>query len=453
MKKTIICAALAAATLTVTSCADHYEMEALVNDGLILTLDSGEMETRADDGASSMETKINHFDFFFFEDAEGTKPIPKMHGRAEGSSKKLDTQKGGQFEALRARTSYVYILANYGATIDHSKDWKLADLLDLEVVSPILKEKKTELNPISGQQEESGEVVFADGLVMDSYQETGSGAVSYTTELTPAKIQEERTVTVGLTRLASKITVTMNIAREVVVSDNERWTPVVSNLRAYYVNALNNRTDMRATPVKRSAIAPAETADYEYVSYPTLYPVSGEGYTFTTAPVYTYPQEWTSDDNGEPYFKISMPWLSNKRGSSNIYYKVTVPKPTDGTWTIGRNKWYQVELDLSIVDTENEYVEVDFGYTVHDWAESTWVGGSGMSSARFFDVPVREFTLYSDETLAIPYSSSSAVTAYFTEISYWYYGSTNGTHYHFRFDPADKVSAVSLPKDQDSDGF
>ena len=82
MKKTIIFAALAAATLTVTSCADHYEMEALVNDGLILTLDSGEMETRADDGASSMETKINHFDFFFFEDAEGTKPIPKMHGRA-----------------------------------------------------------------------------------------------------------------------------------------------------------------------------------------------------------------------------------------------------------------------------------------------------------------------------------------------------------------------------------
>ena len=207
----------------------------------------------------------------------------------------------------------------------------------------------------------------------------------------------------------------MNIAREVVVSDNERWTPVVSTVsRAYYVYAQQPRTDMRATPVKRSAIAPAETADYEYVSYPTLYPVSGEGYTFTTAPVYTYPQEWTSDDNGEPYFKISMPWLSNKRGSSNIYYKVTVPKPTDGTWTIGRNKWYQVVLDLSIVDTENEYVEVDFGYTVHDWAESTWVGGSGMSSARFFDVPVREFTLYSDETLAIPYSSSSAVTAYFT---------------------------------------
>ena len=444
----MIFAALAAATIAAVSCAGRFEMEPLVNEGLVLKLDSGEMQTKANDGVPSFETAVNHFDFFFFADAEGTTPIPGMHGYAEGSTKILDTQEGKQFAPLRQRTSYVYILANYPTALNHQKDWTLEEILELPVDSPIVTEKKTEVNPITGESEETGEVVFADGLVMDSYQEA-NGVASYTTELTPAKIQEERTVTVGLTRLASKITVTMNIAERVDVSDDEYWVPIVKDLRAYYVNALNNISDMQATPVKRSDLT--DESDYEYLTYPTLYPVSAEGFVVTTSPAYTYPQEWTSDDNGEPYFKIAMPWLSNKRGSSNIYYKVTIPKPDNGQWTIGRNKWYKVDLDLSIVDTENEYVEVDYSYTISDWADSGWIGGNGLSSARFFDVPVREFNLYSDETLAIPYSSSSAVTAYFTEISYWYYGSTNGTHYHFRFDPDDQVSTVTLPTNKDSD--
>ena len=116
------------------------------HDGLILTLIAVRWKPVRMTAPRRWRREDQSLDFFFFEDAGRNQAHPEdARTCRRGTSKKLDTQKGGQFEALRARTSYVYILANYGATIDHSKDWKLADLLDLEVVSPILKEKKTEL--------------------------------------------------------------------------------------------------------------------------------------------------------------------------------------------------------------------------------------------------------------------------------------------------------------------
>ena len=105
MKKYMIIAAVAAASLMAFSCTG-VEQEIETNDGvLVLKLDGGQMETRTVD--TSLETAIDHFDFFFFSDAAGTTPIPGMHGRAEGSSKRLDTQVGAEYEALRSVTSYV----------------------------------------------------------------------------------------------------------------------------------------------------------------------------------------------------------------------------------------------------------------------------------------------------------------------------------------------------------
>ena len=465
MKKYMIIAAVAAASLMAFSCTG-VEQDIETNDGvLVLKLDGGQMETRTVD--TSFETAIDHFDFFFFSDAEGTTPIPGMHGRAEGSSKRLDTQVGAEYEALRSVTSYVYILANYPTAIDHTNDWTLADILALDVTSPLLTEKKTELNPITGKQEETGEVTFVQNLVMDSWRVENDADV-YTVQLTPTKIQEERTVTVDLRRLAAKLTVNITVTESETIGEYV-WVSRPELLKAYYVNALNNKTTVLGAPLQRSAIPAADVANYEYLTYPQPYkmtPAPAEDvYQYTTDPVYTYPQEWTSDDNGEPYFKLEMPWLNDTEGqtdtngdplismgSSNFYYKVTVPKPgTDGKWTLERNKWYQVNVTLRMLNPQEDYAEVNFDCSVVDWADSGFSGGNDMASAQFFDVPTREFTMYGQEELSIPYSSSSTVNAYFEEVSYWFYGSTNGTHYHFRYDPDDQVSQMTLPQDKDSD--
>ena len=118
------------------------------SDSIILSLTSGDMATKADDDTPvSFENAIDHFDFFFFDDAAGTIPTAGMHGRASGSSKVLATGVGETFEALREGTHYVYILANYPSDIDHSHDWELEDILALPINSPIAEEKIMAENP------------------------------------------------------------------------------------------------------------------------------------------------------------------------------------------------------------------------------------------------------------------------------------------------------------------
>ncbi|MCR5714183.1 MAG: hypothetical protein K6F98_04560 [Bacteroidales bacterium] len=456
MKKYIALTILSAAALLVACNKEELQPE-FGSDSIILSLTSGDMATKADDDTPvSFEDAIDHFDFFFFDDAAGTTPTAGMHGRASGSSTELATGTGETYAALRKGTHYVYILANYPSTIDHTHDWELEDILALAISSPIAEEKIKEENPETHEMEETGAVRFCSNLVMDSYAVSG-GTATYTTALTPAKIREQREVTISLSRVAVKLNLTLNIESSVAGTIGDTWTPILKDLQAYYVNALNNKSTVSGAPVNRAGIPAANAGDYAYFTYPTAYAVDSVSatdgvYTYVAAPVYTYPQTWTSGDEGEPYFKVFMPWYSNKRGTSNFYYKIAVPKPASGTtWTLERNTCYNVTVDLAVVDAGNDYIEVDGSFTIQDWGTGGEPGGSGLAAAKFFDVPVREYTLYSKESLAIPYSSSSAVTAYFTEIDYWYYGSTNGTHYHFRFDPADAVSTVTLPTDKDSD--
>lgn len=452
MKKHIILTILSVAAIF-ASC-NGFEPKPVLpeGNGLILSLDSRAMVTKVDDEPAlpAYETAIDHFDFFFFDDEEGTTPTAGMHARVTGASTQLATGTGEAYAVLRDGTHYVYILANYPEEISHSSDWKLEDLLALEFESKLVTEKKTAVNPISNKEEETGEVTFCENLVMDSYnEETGK----YTVELTPTTIQEQREVTVGLSRIAAKMILTLNILEEVSGNlDGEKWTPVLKDIQAYYVNALNNKATVGATPVNRAELTDATS--YDYLTYPSAYKLTkseDSDYTFTLDPIYTYPQEWVSGDNGEPYFKVFLPWLSSKKGTSNFYYKIVVPKPADGgnTWTINRNTAYSVTATLTVVDSVDDYVLVDGKYTIYPWPAISHDGGGPMNSAKFFDVPTREFTLYSSESVSIPFSSSSVVSAYFTEISYWYYGSTNGTHYHFRY--TEEPHSVTLPTDKDSD--
>ncbi|MBQ9398056.1 MAG: hypothetical protein IJU08_06130 [Bacteroidales bacterium] len=423
----ILLAAVFAAALLATGC-EPEEINGPKNEGLTISLFSDEPETKAFD--PTFESVIDHFDFFFFEDEAGTQPIAGMHGRATGSSTTLATGKNDTYAALRKRASYVYILANYPGTISHSADHTLAELLALPVDHKIVTAKATEINPINGDVEETGEVTFNANLVMDSYHKDGT-TEKHTVKIdAPRSVNEARTVTVGLTRLAAKLQMIVNVEPSVTGSlGGEVWTPVLRDLKVYYVNALNNKTTVAGTPIQRSTIPAAQQGSYEYLSYPVPYPLTVDGtddHKFTTDPAFTYPQTWAPYENGDPYFKIQMTWSSNLRGTSPFYYKVRVPHTaTGGFCTLERNKCYTVTVNLAVVDTDSDYVELNGSYVVTPWIEGLQPGGDGMSAARFFNVPVKEFTMYSDTTLTIPVYSSSTVSAYFDEISYTHYGAAS----------------------------
>lgn len=429
MKRHIILTALVAATLAAVSCT-NVERSLDVNEGLFLIAQSGEMNTKAYD--PSFENRIDHFDFFFFEDEEGTRPIRGMHARVEGDQTTLDTRVGKTYYPLRSITSYVYIIANYGGA-HPTGDLTLQQLLALPVSAPLMKV----VNAANGQ------VQFPDNLVMDSWDETNA---SRTIKVSPQAVQDSRTITVPLRRLSVKLALKLKIAKKVAVSTVENWTPIITDLKAYFVNSLNNHPSLIEPTRRPEQEGDGSLVRTDYVSYPEYYPITqleseGDFYVFQTDPVLTYPQVWSIDANGEPYFKVSLPWLSNKRGTANFYYKVTIGAK-EGDITLERNNFYNFVAEIAVLDTENDYTEVTAPFTVVPWIVGS-EGGNSLGAARFFKVPVTEYEIYSDDSVEIPFNSDSQVSANIISIDYTEF--RNGTEYTYHHTPDAATFSVKEP--------
>lgn len=388
---------------------------------LTLEFNCGEMQTRSEGDDNYNENTIDHVDYFFFSDEAGTTPLG-IYGRYTVSTENpltFDTTTD-QYAALKG-TSYLYVLANYPDEIDFSTVTTLEQILAL----PVTKDVYTN----TGDKAATG--VLPDCFLMDTYSPaTETTAEKYTVKLSATEQDEERTETVTLVRLAVKLTMKLTLDASITTHDTfgntETWTPSENlQLQVYYVNALNNTT------VKAEPAVLADNTDGIYFDYPTDYGYAADpesARTWITEPFYTYPQQWTGDDNGEPYFKVIMNWKSSVKGDAPFYYKVEIPTEK----TLKRNSWYQVTLRVGVLGgTESNYVKLtDYYYCVADWAEPAWFSGSGLNSARYFYVPATEIHIYGDDKTDIPYYCNTTVNAYFTEIRYWDYNATTGSAYN-----------------------
>ena len=375
----------------------------------------GGLETRTAGEDKYNENTIKHVDYFFFSDEAGTQPLG-VHGRAQAPASgrfllKFDVENTAAYASLKG-TSYVYILANY-PEVDHSGNPTLEEILAWPVDKALYADSS-----------------LPDCFVMDSYDPKTE---KYTVMLTPSKkddvlnVANDNVKTINLSRLAVKLTLTLNFDPSIQTTDSfgnaETWTPEPEHtLEIYYVNALNNTT-VQANPVTRSA-----NTSGSYFSYPTSYPFTpaadNSTLSYTTDPVYTYPQTWTADDNGEPYFKLHMSWRSTVKDVAQFFYKI----PVHTNLTLDRNCWYQAIVQVGVLGgTEEDYVVVTGNYCVADWAEPAWFSGSGLNSAKYFYVPGEEYHIYGEDNLSIPYYCNAAVKAYFTEISYYNYNADGGS--------------------------
>ena len=383
---------------------------------LTLEFNCGEMQTRSEGDDNYNENTIDHVDYFFFSDEAGTTPLG-IYGRYTVSAENpltFDTTTD-QYAALKG-TSYLYVLANYPDEIDFSTVTTLEQILAL----PVTKDVYTN----TGDKAATG--VLPDCFLMDTYSPaTETTAEKYTVKLSATEQDEERTETVTLVRLAVKLTMKLTLDASITTHDTfgntETWTPSENlQLQVYYVNALNNTT------VKAEPAVLANNTNGVYFDYPTDYGYAADpelARTWITEPFYTYPQQWTGDDNGEPYFKVTMNWKSSVKGDSPFYYKIEIPTEK----TLKRNSWYQVTLRVGVLGgTESNYVKLtDYYYCVAAWAEPAWFSGSGLNSARYFYVPATEIHIYGDDKTDIPYYCNTTVNAYFTNITYLDYNSNS----------------------------
>lgn len=436
MKKILAYISSAVAVLLSASCTERAD---LFDAGGALSFEAQitDLETRADYVAGEdkyHENEINTMDWFFFSDEEGTDLL--YHKTTTGENAKTLTVPEADVEAngLRGK-SYLYAVANGPEGVASKR--KLADILAMPVSTEFTK---TEVD------DEGSEALKLDvdnlKFIMDTYD---SETKKYLKELSPKQVADglsgsvQETIKVQLSRLAVKFSTKVKIAKSVTTTDTfgntETWTPVLSqtDFDVYMMNALKAGT-MSGEPIRRADEGVDQTNYFSYGrNLATVEELTAETdyYVWKTVdPFYTYPQKWNDTDNSEPYIKIIFPWMSDVKGSAEFHYKVVLPTPEDHVFSLDRNCWYQLTATIKILGgTENDYVLIDdVEVSVANWADPGWLSGAGLNSARFFNVPIQEFDVYSQTTFDIPVNTNGTAKVYIQKIEFKdYSGATTAT--------------------------
>ncbi len=274
--------------------------------------------------------------------------------------------------------------------------------------------------------------------------------------------------TIGLTRVAAKISVLVRVApstsirNEITISGvsdvrTEVWKPRLGQMQVYLVNGAKIG-NVGGVPVENQELFEYQPFGFDMTageshSYDTytkrIDPNTGdevldaEGqviYDKTTTtdtfypseyPFYTYPESWGYGSAEEPYIKLVIPWdreagVSDKgtpfgTASRQYYYRVYCPATAIDASSAQflRNNWYKVILNVSILGSETDGGEmvINGQYYVVDWQERDTGGGSStgindtdkdaeIKGARYLFVSEKNYTLYNLEELSIPYVTS-----------------------------------------------
>lgn len=363
------------------------------NDGTItLRLQTAALETRATEPGEGIENTVTHADFFFFADEKGTSLLKDGHVRLEVGTGignlqekgnniyeyKFDATDQGEFPMLKS-ASYVYVIANYPKEITATT---LKAILELPIEVDLSSKTLT-------------------SFVMDSYASATGERLTY---LTPSKANDSKTFEIGLTRAAAKFVLDINVKDEFEDAAGNLWTPVTDQMWVNFVNA-RKATTVAADTVVFDAKANFYTS--AQVSPASVTPAAKPGYTsWKIDPVYSYPLKYATSDVTAPYYKIFVPWVCEKKGMNNFYYKIVLPNLT----TFQRNKVYNLTVDVSVIGgTEDDWALVSEYIYVADWfapdaIEATFEG------AGYLDVPVKTYYFYGTNSITVPVVSSNPIT-------------------------------------------
>lgn len=352
--------------------------------------DPGNPETIAGEGA---ENTITHVDYFFFADDDpDSEAIVSGRLAVSELTKVSDTEYtyegfetedttssdySEEYEALK-QPSYLYVLVNYPSEEELTAK-TMNELLALPITTDFTKAQSS--------------------FVMDSYDKEEESALIY---LAPKSNAEEREVDVKLSRVAAKLVLNINVKNSFTDAADNEWTPVTDQM---WVNFLNAR---KYTTVAAEALEFDEKTNYFQTAQesPTeTDAVDDEHTSWVATPVYTYPLSYETSDVTAPYFKIYCPWICEKKGLNNFYYKIILPE----LGTFERNKIYTLTVDLSVIGgTEDDWALVSDYIFVADWWAPEAIESS-FEGAMYLDVPVKEYEIYGVDDVYIPVRSSNDI--------------------------------------------
>lgn len=253
--------------------------------------------------------------------------------------------------------------------------------------------------------------------------------------------------TIEAVRYASKLTVGVNVADE-VISGNDTWMPMLEGMQVYLVNAVNTVTLGGPFPNPRDP-DPDHDVDGEYFSFkenpmPFAYKQNDElkfyfdktGDYYNTYPFYMYPQQWSHSSSiaptKEPFLKLIIPFVRvvydaqgvpQPQSQKQFYYKVVIPddvrdaapgvNPSDYLCHFVRNNWYHVNIDVGILGAETDEAEVETTgsvYVVYWQDKNVVVKNAEIGKARYLSVDKEEYEIHNVTDLTVPYTSSHPIT-------------------------------------------
>jgi len=400
MKRIITYISILAAALTVgVSCSREASFDGDQEGGMLsLYFKTAEMSTRVsvEDGTPvtgvGAENTIDHIDYFFFADedpdseaivsgrATSDQLVPVGESGTEYKYDGFDTSLS-EYAALKG-PSYLYVLVNYPETVSVKT---MNEILALPISTDLTAENAL--------------------FVMDSFENSGneSGLIY----LTPKSNAEVREQVVKVSRVAAKLVLNFTVAEEYVDGTGDKWTPVLDQMWWNFLYARKTGAYVNAEPQ-------SFVTKENYYSTEQVAPTALGEYEFTTAPVYTYPQSYKTSDVTAPYYKLFLPWVSQKKGQNNFYYKIILPNlPMEGGENgvnyFQRNKIYQLKVDVSVIGgTEDDWALFSDYIYVDDWFNPAAIP-TVVESARYLDVPVKRYEIYGINEITVPVVSSNDI--------------------------------------------
>ena len=243
--------------------------------------------------------------------------------------------------------------------------------------------------------------------------------------------------TVNLNRAATKVTFECKIKSSVEIKnyildgEGERvdsttttWVPLLSQMGAYLVNSYSAGT----VGGTRQAVDPGALDRY---SQRTLTDSDSDGW-YTCAPFYSYPHEWHSGDENEPFIKLVVPWAylnaqGEQEGQKQFYYKVPCPG-----LNMDANTWYHIRLDVAILggDDFEAMLEVAGEYYVMEWNTQTIVEADAeIKDARYISSPSNKYNMYNVEDLNVLITSSHDAELNLKSVTYYDFKNGSNTNY------------------------
>ena len=411
MKKILYSLSLLCLILT-ASCTQELQIDdsALESGTITLTLRTVESQTKATKpGEAAYNENLIKSVHYFFYPKDGTDSNTEKEPAKRGQVTNLDKQNqhtitvnASEDEIKNVLFKYpyndcdVYVIVNLPSNIniDELPDRKLSTLKKI-----VLEDANFEAN-----------------LIQPSFVMEG---LNVATVVDRNKVLAAKG-TIPVDRVAAKISVSIKVQDQIDLLDEVdftsgmKWTSEPEQMKIELVNGVN-RAVLSGNPSELTLIDDDFFTDNTEARKFTSTTIDGAEF-WTCEPFYTYPSKWEIGSDEEPYLFITLPWTTEiwteVDGQKPPIYK-TYPcyyKIMLGSDELIRNTWYDLKINIGILGSFENTPEVilpieDIDYFVADWSEGKDIT-SEILGGRYIVVDKETYTIYNENTLSIPFTSS-----------------------------------------------